>query len=92
MPMDGNGIEIMEDEPLTEEERKKEFGVWADCDVSVNSEENMLTVIMDRPLPGRSKIEWTLDTAQVAAWTFDNLGGDIGAVAKNVKAVKLPPR
>jgi len=69
-----------------DDERKKKFGIFAEADIVNNEALKLITVVLDRPLAGRTVATLTVDTAEAATRIFGALANGLGEAVKKVDA------
>jgi hypothetical protein len=89
MVFDNEGMDYPEDPALTPDERAKTYGIWSDAVVESDPDLNLVNVVLDKPLPGRSKVVATVDSAEAAAWIFQALATALVESAKTIGPFKI---
>jgi hypothetical protein len=79
-------IELEENEPMSEtyEERQEKFGLWADTEISVEPDD-VVKIVIDRPLPDRDKVTIETDSAKAAAMIAKSVAGTLMSTGKDIK-------
>lgn len=77
-------VELTPEEELAQ--REAVYGIFARANIDVDHVAETVTVTMDSPLKGKDKVTIVTDTANAAAWIFNDVFRPIEAAAKKVQS------